>query len=308
MKITNCAKDWIKACEINCLERATLHTYHGHVRNHIVPGLGDANIITLKTPDIERFRQDMLATHSFAQTKKVLVSLKAIFKHAQLMGIIVANVTLPVTMKGAKRHKKRTDIPTKAEIKSLIENAPPAYKAFVITAIFTGMRSSELRGLQWRNINFDLGIITIDSKIDRYGERGSPKSGAAYRNIPMTPRVKQSLKDWQVNCPTGVENLVFPNSVGKPQSHSNICNRMLYPLLIKCGIVNEHGKHRFGTHGLRHAAASLFIDQGWSPKKIQTILGHANITMTFDTYGHLFEDTADDVAKMAKLEEDLFAA
>ena len=124
----------------------------------------------------------------------------------------------------------------------------------------------------------------------------------------MAPMVKSSLMEWHTSCPKGEDDLVFPNSVGKVQSHTNICNRVIYPLYIKVGITKENGKARFGTHGLRHAAASLFIDQGWTPKKVQTIMGHKNITMTFDTYGHLFEDTADDILKMEKLEEELYAA
>ena len=78
--------------------------------------------------------------------------------------------------------------------------------------------------------------------------------------------------------------------------------------MIECGIVDLKGKPRFGIHALRHAAASLFIEQGWSPKKIQTILGHSSITMTFDVYGHLFQDLEADVALMEKVERDLLAA
>lgn len=85
-------------------------------------------------------------------------------------------------------------------------------------------------------------------------------------------------------------------------------NRVLTPLLIDCGVVNGLGKPKFGIHALRHAAASLMIDQGILPKKIQTILGHSSITMTFDTYGHLFHDAESDREMMAKLEEGVMAA
>ena len=59
---------------------------------------------------------------------------------------------------------------------------------------------------------------------------------------------------------------------------------------------------------MRHAAASLFIEQGWNPKKIQTLLGHASITMTMDVYGHLFENAEQDAGMFEKLEQDLLAA
>jgi integrase len=49
-------------------------------------------------------------------------------------------------------------------------------------------------------------------------------------------------------------------------------------------------------HALRHAAASLFIEQGWTPKKVQTAMGHSSIQVTFDIYGHLFPTPDDDAS------------
>ena len=74
------------------------------------------------------------------------------------------------------------------------------------------------------------------------------------------------------------------NSVGKVQNYSNIYNRVFKPMLVAHGIVGPDGDAKFGIHALRHAAASLFIEQGWNAKKIQTLLGHASITMTMDVY------------------------
>jgi integrase len=59
---------------------------------------------------------------------------------------------------------------------------------------------------------------------------------------------------------------------------------------------------KYGLHALRHACASLLIDQGWQPKRLQVFLGHASIKLTFDTYGHLFKDAEGDQKAMAKLE------
>jgi len=79
-------------------------------------------------------------------------------------------------------------------------------------------------------------------------------------------------------------------------------------MLVNNGIVDSRGQSKFGIHALRHAAASLFIEQGWNPKKIQTLLGHASINMTMDVYGHLFENAEEDVSMFEKLESDLMAA
>ena len=94
----------------------------------------------------------------------------------------------------------------------------------------------------------------------------------------------------------------------KVQNYSNIYNRVFKPMLVDNGIVDDAGQSKFGIHALRHAAASLFIEQGWNPKKIQTLLGHASINMTMDVYGHLFENAEEDVSMFEKLEQDLMAA
>ena len=137
---------------------------------------------------------------------------------------------------------------------------------------------------------------------------GKPKSRSGRRSIPMAPLVVSTLEEWQGRCPKGDLDLVFPNGAGKVENHSNIHNRVLVPLLIECGIVDGAGRPKFSFHALRHAAASLFIEQNWPPKKIQTLLGHASINMTMDVYGHLFESPEEDVELFAKLEVDLMAA
>jgi len=127
-----------------------------------------------------------------------------------------------------------------------------------------------------------------------------------------------ALREWKLKCPKGEAGLVFPNGAGKVESHSNIANRFFGPLQVACGIAEDSGEKdddgrpimraRYGLHALRHFYASWLIDQGFQPKRVQTLLGHASITMTFDTYGHLFPSPEDDHAKLAAGEAGLLAA
>src|SRR5262245_16259928 len=91
------------------------------------------------------------------------------------------------------------------------------------------------------------------------------------------------------------------------------------PLQLACGLTVDSGRKdeegnsmldpRYGFHMLRHAAASLFIAYlGWSPKRVQTVMGHSSINMTFDRYGHLFENTETDRGAMEKIEAAITAA
>jgi integrase len=81
------------------------------------------------------------------------------------------------------------------------------------------------------------------------------------------------------------------------------------PLQIKCGLTDESGGAKYSFHMLRHAAASLFIAYlGWTPKRVQTVMGHSSITMTYDLYGHMFENKDSDREAMQKIEAAITAA
>ncbi|MEO3430703.1 tyrosine-type recombinase/integrase [Pelagibius sp. CAU 1746] len=306
--ISDAAKLWLKRCKAYGLERATLRSYTGHFKHHIEPKIGGLLLKDLVRADVEDFLDDMLDTSSKAMTKKVLASLRSILTHAQSRGWIEHNFARDVKLPRGRRHEEEKVIPTKGEIKLLLTKAPEKHKPIIVTAILTGMRSSELRGLTWDNVDLKKGVIYIRQRADRWNEMGPPKSRAGRRDIPIGSMVRETLTEWKKVCPPGPANLVFPNGKGNPETHANIYNRVFKPLMVKCEIVDGEGKPRFSIHGLRHAAASLFIEQGWSPKKIQTILGHSSINMTFDVYGHLFHDAEADVALMEKVEKDLMAA
>jgi integrase len=228
--------------------------------------------------------------------------------------LVAQNVVAGMKVKANKRDaisgslRAGVDFPTKAEMKALIDNAPDRWRPLIITAIFTGMRISELRGLMWSDVDLARGIVFVRQRADAWRVIGAPKSAAAKRDVPLAPLVINTLKAWKLACPKGELNLVFPNGVGKPLTVPNLRDRVLGPLQAAAGI-SPAFKPKYGWHSLRHAAASLFIEQlGWSPKRLQAVMGHASIQMTFDHYGHLFEqDHAADRAAMAKIEAALRA-
>ncbi|WP_294223955.1 site-specific integrase [uncultured Shimia sp.] len=308
--VSDACQSWLRTCERNELERSTMKAYRSHAKIHIEPKIGNLLLADLSRGDIRDFMDDLLDDDvSRAQVKKIMVSLRAILTEAVEREWATHNVATEVKLKRSSRADgKRVEVPTKQEIKVIIANAPASHRAMFITAIFTGMRISELRGLSWDAVDFDRKVIQVRQRADEYCEIGLPKSRAGTREIPMAPTVFEALLDWRDKAPESKLNLVFPNSVGKVQNYSNIYNRVFKPMLVTEDIVDESGKAKFGIHALRHAAASLFIEQGWNPKKIQTLLGHASITMTMDVYGHLFENAEEDVSMFEKLDADLMAA
>jgi integrase len=190
------------------------------------------------------------------------------------------------------------------------------WRAFPVVAVFCGLRASELRGLRWPDVDLNAGRLSVTQRADAWRRLGPPKSAAGLRDIPLTPMAVNGLRQWKTTCPTGELDLVFPNGAGKIESHPNIVKRVWDPLQVKCGLTVEKRIDdktvigaRYGFHSLRHAAASLFIAHlGWTPKRVQTVMGHSSITITFDLYGHLFEDHDSDREAMKKLQAAVAAA
>jgi integrase len=320
--VAEAAQLWIRRGEVEHLERSTLAKYRNHVELHINPNLGGLKLARLSPPMVEEFRDDLLGRLSWAMARKVLTSLKSILAEATRRGLVAQNAAQQVKIDVRKRDRRKLaverDIPTKAEVTAIIGAAAGRYRPLLITAVFTGMRSSELRGLTWNDVDFEKRMIHVRQRADQWGVIGSPKSEAEHRTIPMAPMVLNALREWKLSCPRTRPNgkdpgrlwLVFPNGDGKPESHTNIINRGFNPTQVTAGITELHetakgedGKPirsaKYGMHALRHFFASWAIEQGFSPKRLQALLGHASIQMTFDVYGHFFPSIEDDHAKFA---------
>jgi integrase len=172
-----------------------------------------------------------------------------------------------------------------------------------VTAIFTGLRASELRGLTWKDIDLKAATLRVRQRADRWNTIGSPKSATSQREIPLAPIVANTLKEWQLACPKGEAGLVFPDNDGKVERLHNIARNALGKAQRDAGICTSWKNPRYGLHSLRHAAASLFIETGqFSPKEIQIIMGHSSIQMTYDVYGHLLAPSQSTEEKMAALQ------
>jgi integrase len=165
------------------------------------------------------------------------------------------------------------------------------------------MRASELRGLVWDAVDFEKKLIHVRQRADLWGTIGDPKSAAGDRVIPMAPIVVNTLREWKLAYPNGKLGLVLPNGNGNVESHANISARGFAPLQR-----NALDEVKYGLHSLRHFFASWAIEQGFSAKRLQALLGHSSIQMTFDTYGHLFPSLEDDHAKFAAGEAGILTA
>ena len=205
-----------------------------------------------------------------------------------------------------KKLEVGVDIPTSGEIKSIIAAAMGHSRPFLLTAIFTGLRSSELRGLRWSDVDLKQGRLEVRQRADRYGKIGSPKSEAGHRTVPLPPQVVQASREWKLQCPKGT-GLVFPAVSGDAVALHNSTVRAFTVAVRAAVIINNNGGPKYtGLHALRHFFASWCINPkkrgglGLAPKEVQTLLGHSSLAMTTDTYGHLFPANDDVHERLAE--------
>src|SRR5262249_5582877 len=152
----------------------------------------------LTTTAVEAFRDDLLRACSRPMARKVLTSLKSILGEAQRRGLVAHNPAQPVRVDVKRRDQRKLvawrDIPSKEEAQSILAKAEGRWRPLFVTATFTGMRMSELRGLAWDNVNFDRKVIHVRQRANLWGEIGAPKSAAGDREIPMSPMVVNTLR------------------------------------------------------------------------------------------------------------------
>jgi integrase len=301
LTVAGAADKWLKKVAADDRERGTQKQYAQHVRVHIVPRIGNQKLARMTKGHVEAFRDSLLTgdkAMSRAMAKKVLVSLKSIFR-ANNVAHLGDNVRIG-TSKRKEEKIEAKDIPTPAEIARLIEAATGRWKILLMTAALTGLRASELRGLRWADANLKTGEVRVTQRADAWGAIGPPKSDSSRRTVPIGPELVRALKVWKLQCPISTLDLVFPTSVGTVENHQNTL-RGVWKVMVKAGVVNRNGAPKYGMHSFRHFFASWCINprsaggRELTPKVVQTLLGHSSIKMTMDIYSSLFKDSVDRV-------------
>jgi len=177
------------------------------------------------------------------------------------------------------------------------------YYALFYTALFTGMRRSELLALRWQDVDCIYCQIYVNRSLHQL-KNGSfiftqPKSAKSSRTIALTPSTilmlreyqeKQKLEREMLGTSLADGDLVFSNVEGKPL-RPNTVTRAWTTLAARCGL------KVIRLHDARHTHASLMLKQGIHPKVVQERLGHSSIQMTIDTYSHVAPGIQEAAAK-----------
>lgn len=294
---------WLKDYVEPCLAPTTYDGYSLIINTHIIPLLGSIKLDELQPMHIQMYFTQKRNTDKKEQNgglseMTLLKHFRVLYKalnQAVKWQLIRYNPAKAVEAPKPQKNKKIKAL-TKEQVKKLLEAAKEdkwMYN-FIFVAVYTGMRRSELLGLRWEDIEFENKVIRVrQALVTKIGDgitfKGT-KSKTSTRPIIISNRVIKVLREhkkMQIKLQTDLGsaymnkyNLVFCKFDGTPYYPTTI-NRKFNKIVKKIGL------NGFGIHSLRHTHATLLLQAGEHPKKVQERLGHASITETLDTYSHV---------------------
>jgi len=299
---------WIVHIKGNSIRPNTIRNYTERYIRNIKPYIGNMLLSDVKPMHCQSVLNHMEKKYKSSTIGQVRITLFCMFTDAVENDIIYRNPVTKSVKHDIGKESKKVRALTREEQRRFLEVARPCSNynqyAFILQ---TGLRTGELIGLEWTDIDFEKRIIHIERSMEyrhSVGEWriGPPKSKSGYRDIPLTEEafailmeqkeIVRSLKVINVRF----ANLVFLNRKGEPTKNSAY-DSTLFKLCDKAGI------KRFSMHVLRHTMATRCIEGGMRPKTLQVILGHSNVGITMNLYVHVTEDES--VKEIEKIESAL---
>ena len=313
LKFSEFTEIWKRDYGSKELAPSTYKRYCRMLETRLVPYFGHFYITKIKPTDIMKF-YDLLEKdtqlvrkkgNNGSKTKKPL-SGKTILEHHRLLRamlhkavywqLIVANPAERVQPPKARKPKRRSydDEQTKILLENLelLSSEDTKYKVAIILTVFTGVRLGELMGLEWQDVDFKNGIISINRSSQYLADMGVftkvPKTESSIREIAIPEFIISLLEEYKLwyeeqksiygELWTNSDRL-FVQVDGKPMHPSTISK-----WFVK--YVGQIGLPVINFHGLRHTNASLLVAQNIDIAVISARLGHAQISTTLDFYVH----------------------
>jgi integrase len=267
---------------------STVEMYETHLRRHVYPTFGHRPLVGIRPTEVQawvRGRAEVLAP----STVEVVYGIFAGIMRAAVRDQMIAR-TPCVDIRLPAKEPARLVPYTVDQVAALTEAMPDRYRALITFGAGSGLRQGEAFGvtvdrldfLRGREVRVDRQLVVVRNGPATFGP---PKTKASYRTVPLGRVVLDALAAHLHEFGSGPDGLVFTNDDGEPLRRPRF-SEVWRPAALAAGIPTGPGEP--AMHGLRHFYASLLIHKGCSPKVVQARLGHATITETMDTYGHLW--------------------
>lgn len=268
--------------------------YRKDLDSYILPALGEFALHRLTSKQIDDWIGDLAARVAPGTVAHAYRTLRAMLNVAVRRHKLA--VSPLVDVQAPRVPPKEMRFLTATQLDALADAIDPRYRAWVLIAGYGGLRWGELAGLRRPAVDVDgCRVHVTEQLID--GRREEPKSAASRRWVGLPTSIRPALVD-HLERFAGPE-LVFTSKRGTPLGHSNFRGRYWLPACLAVGLAVERDGKITGAprvHDLRHTAVALAIATGAHPKAIQARMGHSQIAVTLDRYGHLFPSLDADIA------------
>lgn len=273
------AQMWYNLYKKPYLREGSLESIRYVLNQHILPYIGDYKLHTITPLQIQSIMAQ-LADKSYSLQSKVLMHMRSIFKVAQENGLIVRSPVSSMLKPGGYRTEEKVAL-TPEESRHLL-NAVTNKRArtFLLIALHTGMRRGEIVALQWKDVDFENGVIhvTHNANMQRYKTSISDelKTRAGRRDVPMSEELEQWLSELYKRKHA---RYVIAKQDGQPMTISAF--KSMWNLVDR-----ELPSRHVTPHILRHTYITRLFEAGLDIKEIQYLAGHSTVDITLRIYTH----------------------
>lgn len=260
-------------------------TYRQTIRESLdtvlLPAFGSRMLHEIAKADVLAFRAELAkrpgrksATVGPARINKIMCFLRQILNEA------ADRYEFTPAFRNIKPIKqKRTDVQpfSLEEVQKILAAVRPDFRDYLTVRFFTGLRSGEVNGLKWKNIDLKRNLILVRETFAAGQEDDGVKTDGSLRDIPMLPMVREAIEN-RLKVRDPATPWVFSTSQGNPIDGHNFCNRVWYPLLRYLDLEPRR------PYQTRHTAATLMLAAGENPEWIAQIMGHSTTAMLFKVY------------------------
>lgn len=280
----------------------------------IDPELGAHKLTAIKRADVQAMVDTWVSSGVLGKDGKrqpvaastisnTLDPLRVIFRRAVARDLVTVDPTEHLELPGT-HNAEPMRFASKAEAVTLLAALPETERALWTTAFYAGLRRGELRALRCTDLDWPKKLIRVSRSWDDSEGEQTPKTKGSNRAVPMVPEVERQLKAHIEREKRTGSDLVFGRTSSDPFIPTTARSRALKAWEAanaakakKLGraLTEDETLRPIGLHQCRHTFASLMIAAGCNAKALSVVMGHSEIGITFNRYGHLMPESADEV-------------
>jgi integrase len=305
IKFETFAEQWFEEYAIINL-RSTSYERMRQLTKRVYPALGHMKLDKITARHIQRFINDLMLNGKNLKTGKPLSRktvvhhlsfISDVFSYAMRMDMLSDNPCRRVTVpKGESEEKEIYTLDEVEQIFQALETEPLKYRLYIMLAIYSGFRRSEMLGLEWKDIDFESGVISVKRTSQYTKKRGiytdTTKTKKSKRSSKFPPMIIGMLKAFKIEQDAEAERLgtkwidhdrLFVKWNGMPMNPQT-------PYGWFKEFCERNGLRFCDIHSLRHLHASLLINAGIDVVAVSGDMGHSVVGTTLNLYSHMFQE------------------